>query len=138
MIRAHIYENHMGGVTVSVVRHPAEGSFDARPRILHFTGDHLAGRWDEIDDPYGEIPPTFRLGPEEARAVLAGLAAHFHGPDDTRALRRDYDTERARGDVLIGHLGEVARTLAAARLPSPPPPVRELRPRLSAVPGRGA
>lgn len=46
-----------------------------------------------------------RLHEDDARAMYEALAAHFGGTGhDTRALRKDYDAERARVDRLIGHL----------------------------------
>lgn len=44
-----------------------------------------------------------RLPEADARALYDALADHFgHSGHDTRALRRDYDAERARVDRLIG------------------------------------
>ena len=44
------------------------------------------------------------LREDEARALYEALADHFgHSGNDTRALRRDYEAERARVDRLIGH-----------------------------------
>lgn len=49
--------------------------------------------------------PGLQLDEDEARAVYEALAEYFGGTGhDTRALRRDYDAERARVDKLIGHL----------------------------------
>jgi hypothetical protein len=43
-----------------------------------------------------------RLSNEEARALYGALADHFgHNGTDTRALRQDYDAERARVDQFI-------------------------------------
>lgn len=43
-----------------------------------------------------------------ARALYEGLADHFgHSGNDTRALRRDYDAERARVDKMLAALVEV-------------------------------
>lgn len=45
-----------------------------------------------------------RLSEEQAMAIYVALAEHFgHTGNDTRALRRDYDAERARVDKLIAH-----------------------------------
>jgi hypothetical protein len=123
VIRAYVQDNIASlSVDISIVDHPPEGSWDARPRILHLPprGGHGA-EWEEIDQ-YGAVgDPTLRLGHEEARALLDALAARFQGAEDTRALRRDYDQERGRSDRLIGHLADVAKALAAA--PAPPAPV---------------
>ncbi|MCW2496412.1 hypothetical protein [Jatrophihabitans sp.] len=46
-----------------------------------------------------------RLPEDDARALYEALADHFgHFGHDTRALRKDYDAERARVDKLITHL----------------------------------
>ena len=49
--------------------------------------------WLQLDDDY-------------ARAYVRGAGGtdFGHAGHDTRALRRDYDAERARVDKLIGHL----------------------------------
>lgn len=45
------------------------------------------------------------LDRESGRALYEALADHFgHSGNDNRALRRDYDAERARVDRLIGHI----------------------------------
>jgi hypothetical protein len=113
MIRAHVHESYMGDVAVSVVMHPPEGSYDITRRILHFGGPgaHLASVWDEIPA-LEDVAPTFRLGHDEARAVLDALTVHYHGAEDTRALRRDYDAERKRVDTLTRQLTEIIGLLA--------------------------
>lgn len=107
MIRAYVHENPIGySVDVSVIMHPAEGSLDRQFRILR------PGGWEEFDPGALVEEPTLRMDAESARAVLDALTSHFHGAEDSRALRRDYDAERSRADALIGHLGAVARQLA--------------------------
>jgi|SRR5436189_4793210 len=45
------------------------------------------------------------LDEDDARAIYEALADYFgHSGHDTRALRRDYDSERGRVDLLIKHL----------------------------------
>jgi hypothetical protein len=115
MIRAYVHENYTGfNVDISVVMHPAEGSMDVRPRIMRLagTGGCLYATWEEIPADGTIEGPTFRLGHEEARAILDALTAHFHGDGDTRALRRDYDAERKRVDQLAGTLSTLALKLA--------------------------
>lgn len=108
MIRAYIHENLIGySVDVSVIMHPAEGSLDRQFRILR------GGSWEDFDPGAPVEQPTLRLDGDSARAVLDALTSHYHGAEDSRALRRDYDAERSRADALIGHLGAVARQLAA-------------------------
>jgi hypothetical protein len=46
-----------------------------------------------------------RIDEDAARAMYEALAGYFGGAGhDTRALRKDYDAERARVDLMIGHL----------------------------------
>lgn len=48
-----------------------------------------------------------RIDEEIARALYEALADYFGGAGhDTRALRKDYDAERARVDKFIAHLTE--------------------------------
>jgi hypothetical protein len=51
----------------------------------------------------GEDPESFlHIGEDEARALYEGLADYFgHTGHDIRALRKDYDAERKRVDLLI-------------------------------------
>jgi hypothetical protein len=61
-----------------------------------------SARWEPFEP--GEDPPTITIPDEVARALLDALSAHYGGTGDTRALRRDYDAERARVDRLIAAL----------------------------------
>ena len=67
------------------------------------------------------VEPTLALPDDMARALLDALMQHYQGAEDTRALRRDYDAERARvdklTDALIGIAGELASP--AVELPDP-------------------
>lgn len=59
----------------------------------------------EPTDPAGvDVPPTLLLSEVHARVLLDALAAHFGGTSEVQTLRRDYDAERARVDLLIGQL----------------------------------
>jgi hypothetical protein len=51
-----------------------------------------------LDDPY---EPALILRESMAREVLRALTVHYGGADDLRALRKDYEAERARVDKLI-------------------------------------
>jgi hypothetical protein len=104
MIRAYVQDMPFAGlgVSVAIVRHPAEGETDPRVRVLHLH-DNEAVSWDE-HEPATVVTPTLQLDDDAARALLDALAAHFHGTEDTRALRKDYDAERARCDTLMGAL----------------------------------
>lgn len=56
-----------------------------------------------------ETSPWLRMDPELARALYQSLGEFFgHSGNDVRALRKDYDAERARVDKLITHLTETA------------------------------
>ncbi|MEV5710130.1 hypothetical protein [Actinoallomurus sp. NPDC052274] len=114
MIRAYLTPDLASFQTrVSIVQHGSDG---APSRILRITGggqDAPASySWEEID-PSITVTPTFNLDDLVARALLDGLADHFAGADDLRALRRDYDHERARVDKLTDSLTTIARTLAS-------------------------
>jgi len=53
------------------------------------------------DDPNVWLP----LSEDVARAIYEALGDHFgHSGHDARALRKDYDAERARVDAFIKHL----------------------------------
>jgi hypothetical protein len=116
MIRAYVHHNYPvspDSITVSIVMHPPEGSFDVRPRILRLGGDAFRVAWDEIP-PDGEIvEPTLRLDDSSGRALLDALGRHYEGAEDTRALRRDYDAERKRNDKLTDAIIGIAQELAA-------------------------
>ena len=68
-------------------------------------------RWGEVsvstahpDDPAAAMPEDawLHLPNDVARALYEALADHYgHSGHDTRALRKDYDAERARVDMLI-------------------------------------
>lgn len=54
-----------------------------------------------------EVPDVdpLKLPEDIARAMYEALAEHFgHSGHDTRALRKDYDAERARVDRMLDHL----------------------------------
>ena len=61
----------------------------------------------------GELFPdeyVLRLTGDEARALLESLIRYFHGAEDTRALRKDYDHEKQRVDKLIDSM--IARAVS--------------------------
>lgn len=53
--------------------------------------------------------PSLLLPEEFARALLDALAAYFGGSSELRRADADLKAERARVDVLIGHLAEMGR-----------------------------
>lgn len=97
-LRAHIRDDWTyAGISIVFAR-TAEG----QPTLVWAPGQPGAG---EITD--GRTEPTIeplRLYDDEGRVLLAALLRHYEGSDDTRALRKDYDAERARVDRLIGAL----------------------------------
>lgn len=55
-------------------------------------------------EPAADTGPSLNLPDELARALLEALVRHYHGAEDTRHLRRDYEAERARVDRFISYL----------------------------------
>jgi hypothetical protein len=86
-------------------------------RVLHlFAAEdgHSAAsglHWDEVT-PLAQFEPTLILEDDFLRPLCDALVHYFTGTEDTRQLRRDYDAERKRTDVLIDHLAAVTRSLA--------------------------
>lgn len=56
-----------------------------------------------------DVKPTMRLPMDLGRELLNSLMNHYHGADDARALRRDYDEERKRVDRLTAAMIEIAK-----------------------------
>lgn len=110
MIRAYITEDFPAdAVKIAIVRQPEDGRPEA---ILRVIDDAPRFRWEAIEPNGGPIEPTMMLREDEARALLDSLTRHFQGAEDTRALRRDYDREWARGDALMRVLSDVTMALA--------------------------
>jgi hypothetical protein len=110
VIRAYVTDDFFGmGVKIGIIIDQE----NAPPMVGHFRDGRLSD-WEVIEPGAAVQVPTLTLGDPEARALLDGLTRHFHGAEDTRALRRDYDAERKRVDELTGHLAAIARTLATA------------------------
>jgi hypothetical protein len=109
MIEAHIVDGPFGdSIRVFVINKTDHG------RMLLRLHDDQSLEWLElaeaaVNDP---IAPTIELPGEVGRAVLDSLTRYYHGAEDTRALRRDYDAERKRNDTLVKALGDVALQLA--------------------------
>lgn len=95
MIRAGVVRSNPMAETIEVMI----GIPGDEPVALVELGFHSA-RWQPVD-PDATSPPTITIPDEVARALLDALSAHYGGTGDTRALRRDYDAERARVDRLI-------------------------------------
>jgi hypothetical protein len=114
MIRAYVTEDLLGAsVRVSIVQQPVDGRPESILRVLSDDPSRFrCFRWEPLTPDAAEVEPTMTLGWDEARAVLDGLTRFFQGAEDTRALRKDYDAERARVDALTAVLADVSRTLA--------------------------
>lgn len=113
MIRAFIREDLLGmSLGIALIQES-----DGLPRrILRIVegGTDTVYRWEDLPDPPTPdiVAPTFQLGDSEARALLEALARHYAGAADVRALRRDYDAERKRVDLLTSALAGISSTLA--------------------------
>lgn len=120
MLRVYITDDMIGmGVRIFIVREATDRAQITGPvnerSILRIGHDETGGRlhrWEDVSAEAATVEPTLRLGEDEARALLDGLVRHFQGAEDTRALRRDYDHERKRVDMLVGSLTQIAGTLA--------------------------
>lgn len=55
-----------------------------------------------------DVKPTCRLPMELGKELLQELMNHYHGADDARMLRKDYDAERMRVDKMINALIDLA------------------------------
>ena len=113
MIRAYVRDDPRSfGVSIAIVQQPEDNAY---PReIFRLNGDSL-GVMDFRLEPVpvnAAVEPTMILPDFMARALLDALTAHYHGAEDTRALRRDYDAERARVDKLTGALADLAGKVA--------------------------
>lgn len=90
----------MGGVAVAVIRERA----GSRELLTWVSGEvRVLDREGSAADPAEMWDSWLRLPEDDARALYEALAEHFgHAGHDIRALRKDYDAERARVDRLIG------------------------------------
>lgn len=101
--RAHVSFDHgRWGVALWLGRKTADGLHIVEPVDLVVTTTTLdeVAAWTE---------PTLRLPEDMARALLDALAGHFGGTSDVQTLRKDYLAERARVDLMIGHLTSAPR-----------------------------
>lgn len=114
-VTAHVHQAGWNPDAVDVIIAWRPG--DTGPHtMLHFAtgndGETLVRQQHEVE-PCGAVKPTFTLTDGEARALLEALTRHYHGAEDTRALRRDYDDERKRVDRLTETLSVIARQATA-------------------------
>lgn len=112
MIRGYAVPKLFGDAfAVSLVEHPEPGYDIGRPRILRLvpdaTGNSVRGEWVEFDE-HDTVEPTMHLSAREVFALADAIAEIRSGTAEHRALRKDYDAERARVDGLIKTLGVVA------------------------------
>ena len=99
MIEAYVYDNDFGrSVSVSIVRHDS-ADFQYVLRL-----SDVGNKWEKITQEGVQVAPSFTLEQQFARPLLDALSRHYSGAEDTRALRKDYDAERARVDKLTDHL----------------------------------
>jgi hypothetical protein len=114
VIRAHVADHSYGfGVAILIADRPRD--LPGQPyRLLHIGQDGTAREWEEVTSPaLGPSGPTLTLEDDEARALLEALTRYYHGAEDTRALRKDYDAERIRVDKLTATLGDVVKALVS-------------------------
>lgn len=112
MIEVRLREQYVTDILeVFIIR-----SYEGQRHVLH-QEDSQTFSWDEMPPPSAAlrdstIEPTFILPFDSGRALLDALTRHYHGADDTRALRRDYDAERKRVDEHARTIADIARALA--------------------------
>jgi hypothetical protein len=101
------------GVAILIADRPGDGHMGGPYRALRL-GPGYEREWEEVTSPaHGPSGPTFTLEDDEARALLDALTRYYNGAEDTRALRKDYDAERARVDKLTATLGDVVKALVS-------------------------
>lgn len=94
--KAHVeYDLAMDAVRLAVTREQ-----DGHRQVLLWAPLGIARDPEEPNDEF-----WLRLPESDARAIYEALGDYFgHAGHDVRALRKDYDSERARTDLLIRHL----------------------------------
>jgi hypothetical protein len=111
------------GVAVTIVQQYDDEAAPVKVMHLQASGDDgktvtdTWGGWSD-HEPCEQFAPTLLLSDDIARPLLDALTRYYDGAEDTRMMRRDLDAERKRTDVLIDHLGTVARTLAGPAGPN--------------------
>lgn len=88
----------LSGVSIHMAERGARGS-------VVFDFSNVTSVAVQADDSVSPETNPLRLSNEMALALYVALADHFgHSGNDTRALRRDYEAERARVDKFIAHI----------------------------------
>lgn len=111
MIRVYIRESFFGdSLAVFIIR---QNEYDKQILRMRDGQRH----WDELPPPGSAVTgdneePSFEIPFDVGHAVLDALVRHYQGAEDTRALRRDYDAERARVDEQSRAIADIARMLA--------------------------
>jgi hypothetical protein len=101
------------GVAILIADRPGDNAVGMPYRALRF-GDGGSREWEQVTDVYAGHGPTLVLEEDEARALLDALTRYYNGAEDTRALRKDYDAERARVDKLTDAVIGVAHRLVGS------------------------
>jgi hypothetical protein len=114
MIRVFVADDFAyGGPAIYIVReHAGDVNTPAARYVMHF-GEGGMANW-ENHEPGTAGQPTMRLDDDTSRALLEALTRYYHGAEDTRALRLDYDAERKRVDKLTDAVIGIASQGASA------------------------
>lgn len=108
-IRAHIAQGFWSDVVVAYIVDHREGQH----RLLKMEGENWTWTdWEDDGVTSADEQPSVVLPYDSGRALLEALVTHYQGAEDTRALRRDYDSERKRVDEQSKVIADIARTLA--------------------------
>jgi hypothetical protein len=99
------------GVAILIADRPGENAAGMPYRALRF-GEGGSREWEQVTT-YAGHGPTLVLEEDEARALLDALTRYYHGAEDTRALRKDYDAERSRVDKLTDAVIGLAHRLVS-------------------------
>lgn len=114
MIQAYITEGPFGdSLRIYIIDRQEYGA----RRLLRTVEDGTAMRWDELEPDNAAVvdaepAPTFQLPYDSGRALLESLMRYYNGAEDTRQLRKDYEAERKRVDMLANSLVDIARASA--------------------------
>jgi hypothetical protein len=110
-IRAHVvHDFFLRGIGVYIV----DSIDEHRARVMQPEGSFW--QWVEHDPATNlDLPPTFRLPEDAARALLDSLAGHFGGVSEVQTLRKDYLAERGRVDKLTDAIIRQAAALTPVR-----------------------
>ena len=94
-----VFDNPVSlGVEVAI----AETRSDGAAQVVVSLASAQGLRYERIESM--AQPPTIFIPHEIARALLDALSSHYGGASDTRTLRRDFEHERGRVDLMIKYL----------------------------------